>query len=307
MQYLLLERGIKSLGFTPIKKGIMQLTERIQNLHEALTDSERRLAEALLREPDAGAFESLRQFAAKVGVNPSTLSRFAGKLGYARYRDLQMELREIVTRLNSSPVERAKNEPTQTQLAAVLQRSVEEDIDQIRQLHGGASVPLMEEAARLLAETKGTIYVVGNGWNRGLADLIAHRLALCHSRVESSSSLDLLGLGKLAQAGSKDTAVVIVTRRYSRRSLDLASAMHARGIRIIGVTDSPASPLLRMTTVPLVVSTTRGGLFDSPTPLTSVLHALCAGVAHIAASGTVERMKLVDGLNEDLSVFVDQG
>lgn len=293
------------MGFTPTsdQDRAMHLTERIQNLQGALTESEHRLAEALLREPDAGAFESLRQFAAKVGVNPSTLSRFVGKLGYERYRDLQMELRAVATRLHSSPAERAKSGPSQTQLAAILQRNIEEDIHQIGQMLSGASLQLVEDAVRLLAATKGTIYVVGNGWNRGLADLTAHRLALCHTRVESSSSLDLLGLGKMAQCSVADTAIVIVTRRYSRRSLDLAAAMHSRGMPIIGITDSPASPLLRLTAIPLVASTARDGLFDSPTPLTSLLHALCAGVAHIASSSTVDRMKRVDGINEDLSMF----
>ncbi len=281
----------------------LRLLERLQALQGSLTESEKRMAEALLQQPELCAFESLRSFARNVGVNPSTLSRFVARLQYERYRDLQLELRSASLHSNASPLDRAMSDASRTDLSGQLLQSIEEDVEQIRWLTRPEMLSSLERAVRLVSETVGSVYVIGNGWNRALADMTAHRLALCCPKVESSSSLDLLGFGKLTGSSEKDCALVISTRRYSRRTLDMAATLHKRGVRVIGVTDSPASPLLRKSHMALVVPNARPGLFDSPTPLSSVLHALCVGVANMTSDQTVKRLTEIDAFNVDLGVF----
>jgi len=302
--------GLLGAGFveTSSKQQMKQaskstLTERIQREAGTLTDSERVLADALAVKPDVAAFESLRRFAEIVGVNPSTLSRFVAKLGYASYRDLQLELRTAVTRMIPSPVDRARLENNEIDTQALLRMSLEDDLQQLQQLRELADTEAFMKVISLLAQAKGSIYVIGSGWSRSLADLMAHRLALCRPRVESSSSLDMLGYGKLAECGASDCAVAIASRRYSRRTIELAQALRKRGVSVISITDSSASPLVRVSSLPLIVPNMRAGPFDSPTPIAAIVHLLCSGVSHLLHASVTKRFGVIEQLSEELGTF----
>lgn len=280
------------------------LAERIQAAAGTLSGRELALAEALSSQPDTAAFESLRSFADTVGVSPSTLSRFVARLGYETYRDLQLELRAAVTRRIPSPGERAELESEDRDVRALMREGLEDDIRQLQQLREMVNSDAFLKAAELIAKAKGSVFVIGNGWSRSLADMLAHRLALCRPRVESSSSLDVLGHGKIAECGPDDCAIAIASRRYTRSTVTFAHALAARGVPLIGITDSVTSPLLKKATLALVVSNLRSGAFDSPTPITAAIHVLCVGVARLSRANMTKRLKVLDAMSDELGTFV---
>lgn len=280
-----------------------KLADRIQMVASTLSSNERALADALALRPDVAAFESLRRFAELNGVTPSMLSRFVSKLGYPSYRDLQVELRTAVTRMIPSPAGRAQAADGEIGAPSSLRTALDDDIEQLQQLRELLETEAFTKATDLIARAKGTVYAIGNGWSRSFADLMAHRLALCRPRVESSSSLDVLGYGKLAECGSGDCAVVIATRRYSRRTVELARAMRARGVPVIAITDSSTSPLVQAASLTLVAPNMRSGPFDSPTPIAAVIHLLCIGVTHLLRASMMKRFGAVDSLSEELGIF----
>lgn len=279
------------------------LASRIGALAGTLTAREKVLAEAMALKPDAAAFESLRKFAESVGVDPSALSRFVSKLGYPTYRDLQLELRSAVTRMLPSPVERVRAKPGKTDIPTLVATALEDDIAQLEYLRTVTKTDQFIQAVRLLAESRGSVYVIGNGWSRSLADLMAHRLALCRPHVESSTSLDMLGNGKLVDFGPQDCAVAIASRRYSARTVDLSRALHSRSVPVIALTDLSTSPLLEYAAVSLIVPTIRSGVFDSPTPSTAAIHLLCTAVASFLHSKIVRRFELLEELSDDMATF----
>lgn len=285
-------------------KSHRNLASRIQEAAGTLSERELALVDALSSKPDTAAFESLRSFADMAGVSPSTLSRLVARLGYESYRDLQLELRSTVTRLVPSPSERARLEGDKGDVGALFAQGLDDDIHQLRQLSELVSSDTFMEAIKLIAEAKGTVFVIGNGWSRSFADMLAHRLALCRPRVESSSSLDVLGLGKIADCGPGDCAVAIATRRYTRLTVSLAHALAERGVPLISITDSAASPLLRGSRHALVVPNMRSGAFDSPTPITAVIHLLCVGVSRLTHASMTRRFKTLDTISEEMGTFV---
>jgi DNA-binding MurR/RpiR family transcriptional regulator len=278
------------------------LYDRLQAQGGALTESESVVAEQLLRQPDVAAFESLRTFAQRAGVNPSTLSRLVAKLGYERYRDLQIELRETAAVLTPSPSARAKS-TSEAQQSNSLESVLDTELQQVQQLRNLVKSSAFADAVKLITNTKGNVRIVGYGWSRSLADLMGHRLSLCRPRVQSSSQIDTLSLGELAESGPADCLVAIATRRYSRRTVEIAHAMAKRGVPVIAITDSTASPLLRSSSIFLIVSTMRADMFDSPTPIAALVHLLCIGVMRSGKGRALQRIETVDILSDELGMF----
>jgi len=70
----------------------MQFRDRVQACAARLTPTERRLATLLLEDPPAAALSSSTRIAGRAGVNASTITRLATKLGYSGYTGLRAAL-----------------------------------------------------------------------------------------------------------------------------------------------------------------------------------------------------------------------
>src|SRR3954451_4202288 len=71
------------------------LTE-LRRVSEALTDSQRQIAQFVMEKPQEVAFSTLDQLGAELQMNPSTIVRFAYRLGLDGFPDLQERMRQIV-------------------------------------------------------------------------------------------------------------------------------------------------------------------------------------------------------------------
>ena len=68
----------------------------LQESYAALTQSQKRIAEAIVDDPEFVAFATIDKFASRLGVASSTIVRFAYRLGLEGYPDLQFHVRELV-------------------------------------------------------------------------------------------------------------------------------------------------------------------------------------------------------------------
>src|SRR5918911_5276617 len=79
-------------------RGLMQSSD------STLSPAERRVARALLAEYPVAGLESAGRLAERAGVSGATVVRFATRLGFAGYPDLQESLRREVQERMSSPL-----------------------------------------------------------------------------------------------------------------------------------------------------------------------------------------------------------
>ena len=64
--------------------------------YDELTQSQKRIAEAIVEDPEFVAFATVDKFAARLSVSPSTVVRFAYRIGLNGYQELQEKVRERV-------------------------------------------------------------------------------------------------------------------------------------------------------------------------------------------------------------------
>lgn len=269
------------------------LTE-LRRRYDDLTHSQKRIAEAIVGDPDLAAFATLDGFAAKLGVSPSTIVRFSYRIGLSGYADLQERVRALVLARLRTAATRA--EPAQPDGEGVAARSLRHDLDLMRRAGAEVNVLDVERAADLLVEA-GRVHVAGGLTAYGLA----HYAATAMDRIRPQVVLldvSPVPTGHLLEMGPGDALLSFAFPPYARSTVRLVEESRRRGARVIAVSDSPLSPIARDVAVVLPVAVNGMGVQNSPVAALSLAVALVNTVAARSAGAAARSDESVQLLEE---------
>ena len=163
-------------------EGVVNLITRD---YAALSPGSQQIARFFTQNPNVIALESINAIAAKCGVHPSSLVRFAQGLGYTGFKDLQAVFQ---TRLaTAAPGFRERIGALDAELSrkgrqGILHDLVVRDIAALEGLLDTVSEKLLADAARLLTKAQ-TIYIAGQLRSEPLAVLLRYLLTMLQRRV----------------------------------------------------------------------------------------------------------------------------
>lgn len=202
----------------------------------------------LVDSPERAAVRTITELADLLSVNASTLTRLAKTLGYSGFNDLQSVFRQAIADDERYFYSRQAGRLLSTAPAGIPELGVFERLARetvanmdgfVAQLDAGTS----RDTALLLA-TAPRVRVHGVRQFHAFASFLAYGLGMLRSDV---SLLDAPRLGEaeaLAQLGEGDAVVVASCAPYTRSVADVAENAAARGLEVVAVTDTRASPLV---------------------------------------------------------------
>ncbi len=272
----------------------MFLSDLIATASDRLTKTERTLAEAVLGDPTLLAFGTVSDLASRVGTSRPSVVRFATKLGFEGYTDLQQRVRQVMTHQLARPSERIRHldeaiEPVRSALEDAMAKAFQ-SLDEGR-------------LARLAAPVVGAqnVWVLSGETSQAGARAFYSGLTMIRPAVhwieEHSSARDLSG------AASGDVAVVFDFARYRRHSVAAARTLAERGIDIVAITDGPLSPLAALTENWCELDVPGIGPFDSSVPAVMVAELLVAQVAGQLRDQARERIDRTEAMWESAGTF----
>ena len=221
-----------------IKRPSASAPDLVAAVSSELTPAERRIAEEVLAEPTLLAFGTVSDLAERVGTSRPTVVRFANKLGFDGYTQLQRHVRSDLSHRLARPSERIRHEdakalPAKTALNNAV-ASVFEAIDGDR---------LAQLAAPVAAAKK--VWLLSGETSRAGALSLYSGLSMIRSDV---TLLEDRTLGTdICDAGPGDAAIVMDFFRYRRQVVEAAQVLAGAGADIVAITDSPLSPLVELT------------------------------------------------------------
>ena len=107
----------------------MSTLDLIAAVSSELTPTQRRIAEAALAEPTLLAFGTVSDLADRVATSRPSIVRFATKLGFEGYTELQQHVRSDLSRRLSRPSERIRSDDKR---AASARTAIGDAISQVR-------------------------------------------------------------------------------------------------------------------------------------------------------------------------------
>jgi len=183
---------------------------------KSLTDSQRKIASQISDNPQRFFMLRIEDFSKRMGVSKATVSRFVKHLGFSKYQDFQLFLKERVLERTSS-AKRVSGE------APCLLR---DEADNMAENYSAALKKKLEKVSKLIHNKK-RIYLVGRGPAAPLSEFLEYRLsklgvdvrALKVGGVEFLE--DILSLEKedllVLLTFTKVTPEIMVAQEYARR------------------------------------------------------------------------------------------
>ena len=261
----------------------------------ALTPTERRIAEAVLAEPTLLAFGTVSDLAARVGTSRPSIVRFATKLGFTGYTQLQQHVRSDLSHRLSRPSERIRSDGEQVVPARV---AINEAISSVfAALEGDRLAELVRPVVRA-----DKIWILSGETSQAGAHALHSGLSMVRPGVRV---LDEHSIGTdLSDAGPRDAAVVFDFYRYRRQVTTAVRVFAESGVTVVAITDSPLSPLVELADVWCQIKVPAIGPFDSSVPVVAMCELLVAQVAKDLHEDATDRIDRIEALWDETEAFL---
>ena len=205
-----------------------------------------------LDNPDEIAFGTAASIALDAEVQPSTLVRFSQTFGFDGFSALQAVFRARLRERNSSYedrlVELEGGDAVAAGSASILNSFIGAAHRSLDNLSAAIDPQKFESASRLLASA-GTIHLIARRRSYPIATYMAYALSQLKIRCQIAGTASGIDDDLLALADEGDAAFAVSFSGYASETIAQASALAARGIPVVSLTDSAFSPLAECSTI----------------------------------------------------------
>lgn len=231
------------------------LRQRIRERFQLLSPHLKRIAQFSLEDPNRFALSTTSVIAGRVGVQPSTLIRFAKEFGYRGFSDLQKVFQQRLIEGEATVRDRVMLHATDSQKQDA--KSLLNDIAEAHRASldslSGIDPDALGNAVHLLRGAH-HVYVAGLRRSRPIADYFHYGLL----RSERPSTVLDFGGGmggpQIATLGSDDVLFAIAFPPYSQPVVDAVLDAHVARRTVVTLTDTPESPLAKHSNVSLLLA-----------------------------------------------------
>lgn len=275
-----------------MKSLTMTIRDQIENNSDNLTQSERKLATALLSDYPYAGMVSIQELAARAEVSPPSITRFVTKIGLSGYQDMQRQLLSELKAGDRSPVE--LHEAGRRIEGGYLGEFISRAAEQMRSTGDAVTEAQFLRICSLLAEPKRDVYALGGR----ISDTIAHHMSF-HLRQARQGVYHLPRDRQawpeyLLRLKPGDVFFLVDFRRYEASLTKLAEQAAARKAQVVLMTDKWLSPATRHASEVLAVPIETGTVWDSYSAALTVTEALVTRVAEDTWETTRARIEAWD-------------
>ncbi len=273
----------------------MSIQDLIASVNDRLTPTERRIAEAITADPSLLAFGTVSDLARQVATSPPSIVRFASKLGFGGFRDLQSQAQDNLAQQMRRPIHRIRRpQESMSPIRFAVEDAVHATFDALDQERLTALAEPIVRARQVWILSGETSMAGAMAMQSGLS-MVRDQVAIVH---EHSTGRDLCG------AASGDVAVVLDFARYRRSSISAARILAERGVNIVAITDGPLSPLASLTQTWVGLTIPAVGPFDSSIPAVIAAELLVAQVVRLIGDEAHDRIDQLEALWEATGTFL---
>ncbi len=267
--------------------------QALTEAHGDLSPQLRLAARFIIDQPREVGVNSMRQLATKADVHPNTLVRLAQAVGFEGYDELRERFRDFVVTGSLGGfgerarfLQRLEAEGGSSALVAGMASATMGNLEELWQRQGPEA--LDAAADRILAARQ--VMVMGLGAAESLASQFSYVARMAFGHIHAIPTRATLETDDIQWLGKGDVLVAMTFQPYRTETLAAVSEAKQKGAEVIGITDSPASPLARMATQTLVAPTHTPQFFVSNVAISALLETLLAIM--VARAGDEARARI---------------
>ena len=257
------------------------LAEGLQDLTPEL----RKAAAYVLENPNDVGVSSIREIAGAAQVKPNTFVRMARNFGFDGYDDFREPFREEIRRGGMNFPDRARWLQSLSrggQFGKLYADMAASAISNIEETFSATDAKQLKAAADAIVRSR-RAFILGVGVNQALARNFAYLADMAVDNIMAIPRDGSLAVDDISRATRRDVLIAITFKPYRAEIIDAVNLARELGLTIIGISDSPASPIVAGSQHGFVVQTDTPKFFTSITATCAFLETLMAFV--IAQAG----------------------
>ncbi|MGC6485100.1 MAG: MurR/RpiR family transcriptional regulator [Candidatus Puniceispirillales bacterium] len=284
------------------------LLERMKDVLYSLPPEIQKAAAYLLEEPASIGVLSARQQAQAAGVKPNTMVRLARQLGFDGYDSFRAVFQEDILRADSGFQDRARwlqSLSRKGELGRLYAEMASYTLANVENTLAGVDATVMRAAAQALLKARSR-YMLGVGINHALAESFCYLADMASVPIQPIPRYGSLAIDDLAHARHGDVMIAITFKPYRHEVTSAVEQARKQGVEIIGISDSPASPIVAGSEHGFVVQTETPQFYTSIVATMALLETLMAFVVAEAKSDIVNDIKAFHDRRHELGIYTGE-
>jgi DNA-binding MurR/RpiR family transcriptional regulator len=300
-------RNARSPAATAKGQKSESIIDAVRRHYNDLSQVQKKIAEYIVDNPEPVAFATVDQMAFELGTNPSTIVRFAYRLGLKGYPDLQERTRQLVRGRLSAASEIINENSILTHLdGTIFGSSLGQDLQNISRTIANLKAEDLAKACEMIARAD-RVYIVGTYGSYGVCYCLALALERIQGNVVLWGADDAMTMSQALDLKFSDCLIAFTAAPYSVVTHRLAELAKQAGAKVIAVTDSTISSVGRVADLVLIAPSAGVGSQKSLVASMAVADALINGVARADRPRTLERSVRQKRLMSQWGVTQTQG
>lgn len=291
-----------SMNYTNVPDSVLKALS--SDLDE-LTPQLRKAARFVVENPEKIGFSTVREIAEAADVKPNTMVRMARQAGFEGYDEFRERFREAIRSGGSSLSGRAtwlQGVQKRGEMGHLYAEMAESALRNIEATFAATSEVEMQAAAQAIWESR-NVFTLGAGVNNANANNFSYLASTGMTDFHAIPRPGSTSVDDLAWADERDSLIAITCSPYRTEVVEAVQIAKSQGVRIIALSDSPVSPIIRAAEFGFVVSTETPQFFPSSVSTIALLETLLSFVIAMSSEEVARRVEQFHKRRHQLGLY----
>ena len=272
-----------------------------------LTPQARKAATYILENPRGIGVSTVREIARAAQVKPNTLVRMARQLGYQGFEDFRAPFRESIKQGGADFPDRARwlqDIGKSGDLGGLYADMARAALANLEQTFAAIAIDDLKTAAQAVWGAR-RVFTLGVGVNNSTARNFTYLASTGMREFHTIPRAGSTPIDDLAWADQDDVLIALTCKPYRTEVIEAVKIAKQQGVKVIALSDSPASPIIRNAEFGFVVSVDTPQFFPSSVSLVALLEILLSFVIALGSGEIVNRVEMFHKRRHQLGLYDD--
>ncbi|MCX8953308.1 MurR/RpiR family transcriptional regulator [Ruegeria sp. NA] len=282
--------------------------DRLTEEWDALTPEAQKAARYVLENPADVGVSTVREIAEAAKVKPNTFVRMARQVGFEGYEDFREPFRDAIRKGRVSFPDRARwlqDIGKSGELGGLYADMIGAAIRNIEETFAGIDANRLKSAAEIIWNSR-QIFTLGVGVNNSNARNFTYLASTGMKQFHAIPRPGSTPMDDLAWADEQDVLIAITCHPYRTEVIEAVKLARQQGLTVIGISDSPASPVIRNAHHGFVVAADTPQFFPSSVSTIALLETLLSFVIAVSSDEIVERVERFHRRRHQLGIYAEE-
>ena len=272
-------------------KSYKNLIEYLEIKFETFTNTQKDLTNYLISNINDVAFFTADKIAEKVNSTPSSVIRFAKRIGYRGYPELQEDLQNLIIDKISVVEELETNKKFDSSKAeTTIKLSLKKDFSNLNNLIKEINENSIKKFVNIIISSQKK-YIITNRSAFSLGHFFFFQLKKMVSDVFLLSNFDDGIFDMLRELNSEDVILAISFPRFTKLTINFAQYAKKGGAKLISITDKKTSPLHKISDICLFCPYESSAFFNSNVAAMALINAILSEMFNQRHNSTISNLK----------------